>query len=227
MNTFFATKQQRGNLMKEDRHVNVEQNQDDMEELMKLFSGLSLNCNETKAKMEEENDESMESSLQTTTTTTTKNEPNQVVLNLSDSAPLAFSQPATQDFVSESQGLDAAGDEIEAEMMATYLSLHPSSELATSNASVTELARRFSGLSIDCNAMEVDQDEMDIDLPEIYWMQVDFDEMEIDLPEIDWMQVDTDEMEVDGPSIFRRDRQPVPRFRMRPFSKQSSSFQCS
>ncbi|CAJ1933153.1 unnamed protein product [Cylindrotheca closterium] len=200
MNTFFATKQQRGNLMKDDRHVTVEQNQDDMEELMKLFSDLSLNCNETKAKMEEENDETMGLSSQTTTTTaTTKNEPNQIVLDLSDPAPLAFSQPATQDVMPQSDCLNAAGDEIEAEMMATYLSLHPSLELATGNASVTELAKRFSGLSIDCNAMEVDQDEMDIDLPEIDWMQVDIDEMEIDLPEIDWMQVDTDEMELDGP----------------------------
>ncbi|CAJ1935367.1 unnamed protein product [Cylindrotheca closterium] len=201
MNTFFATKQQRGNIIKDDRHVTVEQNQDDMEELMKLFSGLSLNCNETKAKMEEENDETMGLSLQTTTTTTTttKNELNQVVLNLSHPAPLASPQPAAQDVVSESKSLDATGDEIEAEMMATYVSLHPSSELATGNASVTELGKRFSRLSIDCNAMEVDQDEMDIDLPEIDWMQVDIDEMEIDLPEIDWMQVDTDEMEVDGP----------------------------
>ena len=30
-------------------------------------------------------------------------------------------------------------------------------------------------------------------------MEVDEDEMDIDLPDIDWMQVDCDEMEIDGP----------------------------
>ncbi|CAJ1933698.1 unnamed protein product [Cylindrotheca closterium] len=104
---------------------------------------------------------------------------------------------------SESDCRDAtAGDNIEAEMMETYLALHPSLEIAASSkvdASVADLPKRFSCLSVDCNAMEVDQDEMDIDLPEIVWMQVDIDEMEVDLPSIDWMDVDGDDMNVDGP----------------------------
>ena len=71
----------------------------------------------------------------------------------------------------------------------SYLSLHPPSVAASeptannkSDASETELAGRFSSLSIVCNAMEVDEDAMDIDLPEIDWMQVDCDEMEVDGP---------------------------------------------
>ena len=99
-----------------------------------------------------------------------------------------FLDPAQDVSILESDCLDA-GDKIEAEMMETYLSLHPPSVAASeptannkSDASETELAGRFSSLSIVCNAMEVDEDEMDIDLPDIDWMQVDCDEMEIDGP---------------------------------------------
>ncbi|CAJ1943231.1 unnamed protein product [Cylindrotheca closterium] len=97
---------------------------------------------------------------------------------------LAIFLKPVQDVTSASDCLDD-GDQIEAEMMETYLSLHPYLELTANHkadASMNDLAKRFSSLSINCNAMEVDEDEMDIDLPEIDWMQVDIDEMEVDCP---------------------------------------------